>query len=179
MALLPTLGYEYTEREVTDTFRGYRRQLKIEDGEFYDMRNLTSADFPLLACRKKRGRIRTLLTPGGLLAKERLAWVEDGTLFYGGEPTPLTGLQEGKKQLVSLGAYLVIFPDKLYYNTADPSDHGSLEALYTSTGAVEYTLCRADGSAYRQPAVSDSAPENPENAACLRREALILRAYRP
>ena len=165
MALLPTLGYEYTEREVTDTFRGYRRQLKIEDGEFYDMRNLTSADFPLLSCRKKRGRIRTLLTPGGLLAKERLAWVEEGTLFFGGEPTPLTGLREGKKQLVSLGAYLVIFPDKLYYNTADPSDHGSLEALYTSTGAVEYTLCRADGSAYRQPAVSDSAPENPENAA--------------
>ena len=165
MALLPTLGYEYTEREVTDTFRGYRRQLKIEDGEFYDMRNLTSADFPLLACRKKRGRLCTLRAPGGLLAKEKLAWVEDGTLFYGGEPTPLTGLGEGKKQLVSMGAYLVIFPDKLYYNTADPADHGSLEALYTSTGAVEYTLCRSDGSDYRQPEVADSAPEEPENAA--------------
>ena len=59
MALLPTLGYEYTEREVTDTFRGYNHQLKIDEGEFYDMRNLTSACFPLLSNRKKRGRVRT------------------------------------------------------------------------------------------------------------------------
>ena len=64
-----------------------------------------------------------------------------------------------------MGAYIVVFPDKKYFNTADPSDRGSLEALYTSTGAVEYTLCRIDGTAYQQPTVSDTAPTNPDNAA--------------
>ena len=165
MALLPSLSYEYTEREVTDTFRGYNHQLRINEGEFYDMRNLTSACFPLLANRKKRGRVRSLTAPGGLLAKEKLAWVDDGTLFVDGAATQLTGLSAGAKQLVSMGAYIVVFPDKKYFNTADPSDRGSLEALYTSTGAVEYTLCRIDGTAYQQPTVSDTAPANPDNAA--------------
>ncbi|MCR5577225.1 MAG: hypothetical protein K6F56_09475 [Oscillospiraceae bacterium] len=165
MALLPTLSYEYTDREVTDTFRGYRHQLKIDEGEFYDMRNLTSENAPLLANRRRRGRVRVLQSPGGLLAKEKLAWVEDGCLYYDGTATALTGLSAGKKQLVSMGAYIVVFPDKKYYNTADPTDRGSLGALYTSAGAVEYTLCKADGTACRQPTVSDTAPEEPDNAA--------------
>lgn len=165
MALLPTLQYEYTERELVDTFRGYRHQLKIDEGEFYDMRNLTSALYPLLANRRRRGRVCRLDSPGGLIAKEKLAWVEDGTLYFDGAATALTGLSAGKKQLVSMGAYLVVFPDRKYYNTADPTDLGSLEALYTSTGAVEYTLCKSDGTAYQTPTVSDTAPEEPDNAA--------------
>ena len=165
MALLPTLNYEYTEREVTDTFRGYRHQLKIDEGEFYDMRNLTSESFPLLANRRRRGRVRSLQAPGGLLAKDKLAWVENGTLYWDGEATALTGLSAGDKQLVSMGAYIVVFPDKKFFNTADSTDRGNLEALYTSAGAVEYTLCRADGTAYQLPTVSDTAPEEPANAA--------------
>lgn len=165
MALLPTLQYEYTERELVDTFRGYRHQLKIDEGEFYDMRNLTSALYPLLANRRRRGRVCRLDSPGGLIAKEKLAWVDDGTLYFDGAATALTGLSAGKKQLVSMGAYLVVFPDRKYYNTADPTDLGSLEALYTSTGAVEYTLCKSDGTAYQTPTVSDTAPEEPDNAA--------------
>ena len=58
--MLPTLGYEYTERVVTDSFAGLNRQLRIAEGEFYDMKNLTSACYPLLANRKKRGRVRAL-----------------------------------------------------------------------------------------------------------------------
>ena len=138
MGLLPTLGWEYSEREVTDTFAGYNRNLKIGDGEFFHTENLTSAYYPLLANRKKRGRVSVLTAPGGLLAKEKLAWVDNGTLYYDGTATPVTGLGGGEKQLVSMGAYIVIFPDKVFYNTADPADHGSLEATYTSTGAVAY-----------------------------------------
>ena len=165
MALLPTLSNEYSEREVTDTFRGYRHQLKTDEGEFYDMRNLSSESYPLLANRRRRGRVCSLQSPGGLLAKDKLAWVENGTLYFDGTATALTGLSAGKKQLVSMGATIVVFPDKKYYNTADPTDRGSLGALYTSAGAVEYTLCRADGTAYQQPTVSDTAPEEPDNAA--------------
>ena len=51
MAFLPTLGFEYNEREVTDTFRGYNHNLKIDEGEFFHTDNLTSALFPLLANR--------------------------------------------------------------------------------------------------------------------------------
>ena len=52
MALLPQLDYEYNEREVTDVFAGYNHRLKIADGEFFNTRNLSSADYPLLSNRK-------------------------------------------------------------------------------------------------------------------------------
>ena len=165
MPLLPTLDYEYTDREVTDTFAGYDHKLKIGAGEFYDTENLTSAYYPLLAERKKRGLVKQLTAPGGLLGKEKLAYVDNGTLWYNGEPTALTGLTAGEKQLVSMGAYICVFPDKKYYNTADADDYGSMEAYYTSTGTVKYTMCRADGSEYARPTVSAAAPEQPENAA--------------
>lgn len=165
MPQLPTLDYEYTDREVTDTFAGYNHKLKIGAGEFYDTENLTSAYYPLLAERKKRGLVKQLTAPGGLLGKEELAYVDNGTLYYNGEPTALTGLTAGEKQLVSMGAYICVFPDKKYYNTADAGDHGSMEAYYTSTGTVKYTMCRADGTEYAKPTVSAAAPEEPENAA--------------
>ncbi len=163
MGLLPELAYEYTEREVTDTFLGYNHNLKIADGEFFHTENLTSAYHPLLANRKKRGRVTELTAPQGLLAKEKLAYVDDGTLYYDGAATSVTGLSAGEKQLVSMGAYIVIFPDRKFYNTADPTDHGSLEATYSSMGAVKFTMCRADGSDYPTPAVSPTPPASPAN----------------
>ncbi len=165
MAFLPALGYEYNERVVTDTFRGYNHNLKIGEGEFFRTENLTSKCFPLLASRPRRGSVARLTAPGGLLAKEKLAWVDGGTLFYGGEATPVRGLAPGEKQLVSMGAYLCVFPDKVYYNTAKPEEYGSMEAEYRSAGAVEYSLCREDGDAYPQPAVAEEAPEDPVNGA--------------
>lgn len=162
---LPSLDYEYSDRSVTDTFAGYNHKLKIADGEFYDTRNLTSEYYPLLAERRKRGLVKQLTAPGGLLGKEKLAYVDNGVLYYDGEATGLTGLTPGEKQLVSMGAYICIFPDKKYYNTADANDRGSLEAYYTSTGAVKYTMCRVDGTDYGTATVSTAAPEEPENAA--------------
>lgn len=162
---LPSLDYEYSDRSVTDTFAGYNHKLKIADGEFYDTRNLTSEYYPLLAERRKRGLVKQLTAPGGLLGKEKLAYVDNGVLYYDGEATGLTGLTPGEKQLVSMGAYICIFPDKKYYNTADANDRGSMEAYYTSTGAVKYTMCRVDGTDYGTATVSTTAPEEPENAA--------------
>ena len=57
MAFLPALGYEYNERVVTDTFRGYNHNLKIGEGEFFRTENLTSKCFPLLASRPRRGSV--------------------------------------------------------------------------------------------------------------------------
>ena len=156
--MLPKLGYEYTERVVTDSFAGYNHQLRIAEGEFYDMKNLSSARYPLLSNRKKRGKVCTLTSPGGLIAKEKLAWVDGGTLYIDGEATALQGLTEGKKQLVSMGATICVFPDKKYFNTADPADFGSMEASYTSVGPVRYSLCREDGSDYGAVVRASEAP---------------------
>lgn len=163
MALLPKMDYEYNERSVTDVFAGYNHRLKIGDGEFFDTENMSTAAYPLLSNRKKRGFVKRLLSPGGILAKEKLAVVEDGVLWYDGEETGVKGLTTGEKQMVSMGAYLCIFPDKVYFNTARPEDSGSMEASYTSSGIVRFSMCRADGTVYENVAVSDTSPENPRN----------------
>lgn len=160
----PTFDNEYTDRSVVDTFAGYNHQLKINEGEFYYTENLTSEYSPLMAERRKRGLVRILDAPGGLLAKEKLAYVDSGTLYYDNAATPITNLMAGDKQLVSMGAYICIFPDKVFYNTADATDYGSMEAFYTSTGVVKYTMCNVLGEDYDKPTVSAAAPENPTNA---------------
>ena len=164
MPYLPTISAPSAQNVITDTFYGYNHNIKIKAGEMFETHNMSTRYFPLLAPRAKRGLVRVLEDAGGLLAKEKLAYVAGGKLYYDGSPTPLQ-LTAGRKKLVSMGAYICVFPDKLYYNTADPADYGSMEAYYSTAGTVRYTMCKADGSEYEQPTVSTTAPAEPENGA--------------
>ena len=144
----------------TAVFPGYDHRRQIPDGAMYETKNLTTERFPALASRAPRGLVRTLTTPEGLAAKDALLWIDGGTLWINGQETPLTGLASGEKQLVSMGAYLCVFPDKVYFNTEDWSDRGSMEAAYESSGSVSFAPCRADGSDYESLSVGDTEPED-------------------
>ena len=61
--------------------------------------------------------------------------------------------------MVSMGAYLLIWPDKKFLNTKDLTDYGSMEAAFRSIGSVVYSLCMADGSALGT--VHSAKPETP------------------
>ncbi len=159
----PKLKALDTRRITTDRFPGYVRRLRNRDGDCYAMRNLSGEEFPLLASRGKRGTVATLQDPGGLLEKDVPCWVADGTLYVNGLTTGVTGLSAGEKQLVSMGAYVCIFPDKVYYNTADPSDHGSMEAVYQTLGDVSYTPCDGEGKPYTDCVTGGVEPAEPEN----------------
>ena len=89
-----------------------------------------------------------------------MAWADGGKLYYNGAEIVGLTLTEGEKQLVSMGAYLLIWPDKKYLNTKDLTDFGSLEASYESSGTVTYLLCGADGSPLSK--VSATKPEEPK-----------------
>ena len=80
------------------------------------MRNLTSDYFPLLASRPRRMLFKTLTAPGGLFCWDKLCWVDGTTFYYNGESKGT--VTAGPKTFTALGAYIVIFPDKAYYNTA-------------------------------------------------------------
>lgn len=169
MPYFPTLPASRVSQQVTDVFAGYNHNLKIGAGEFYDMKNLSSAHFPLLSNRAKRSTVARLEKPNGFIAKEELAYVDGTRLFYGTEE--LTGylsakgfaIEDSEKQLVSMGAYIVIFPDKLYINTQDYEDCGAIDAAFESTSNITYSICKADGTAYAEPTVGATAPESPEN----------------
>ena len=175
MPYFPTIPESYTTQQVTDVFQGYNHNLKIGDGEFYDMKNLTSSYYPLLANREKRGTVSTLNNPHGLLAKSKLAYIDGTNLYYGGEN--LTNFLSAKglvisedekmlpKQILSMGAYIVIYPDKLYINTANYTDCGMIEASFTSgeNAHISYSICKADGTDYGYTAISATEPSEPKN----------------
>ena len=174
MPYFPTLKESYTTQAVIDEFHGYNHNLKIGDGEFYDMKNLTSSYYPLMAERTKRGTVAQLREPAALLGKSKLAYIDDGRLYYGGADITsylyaagfsISSGDDRPKQLVSMGAYIVIFPDKLYINTENYTDCGSIEASFTTGIGVQYSMCKVDGTEYTQPVISAIAPATPTNGA--------------
>lgn len=156
----------------TDEFGGLDFRHKISDSSFASMTNMTSDHMPMLASRSKRRYItkadgsEMLTDPQGLLAKDALCWIDSGTLYVNGAATALTGLAPGDKQMVSMGAYVCVFPDAVYYNTADPDDYGTMGATFVSTAdtdALYVVACDLEGNEYESPIVSDTAPTSPAN----------------
>ena len=152
----PTLTEQGQSREMISTFAGYDHNRSIAANAFYDMKNMSSDGYPLLQSRARRGVVRQMETPQGILAKDAMAWADGGKLYYNGAEIVGLTLTEGEKQL----AYLLIWPDKKYLNTKDLTDFGSLEASYESSGTVTYLLCGADGSPLSK--VSATKPEEPK-----------------
>ena len=133
-----------SRQEVISAFCGYDHRLRCADGAFYDMENITGDDYPLLSSRRQRGFVTGGSHIRGLLSKDQLCYADGGDLVIGDTHIPL-GLQPGETQLISMGAYVVILPDGVYVNTADPEDRGHLEASFEAESA-ELRLCREDGT---------------------------------
>jgi len=163
----PQLSAQQSTRVMLDTFAGYNHNLRISDGEFYDTKNLTTEHYPMMANRRRRSSLdRSFTKLQAIIAKDALYWVDNGTLYANGYPTGLTGLQtERETQLVSMGAYICVFPDAKYINTQDLSDYGSMGASWSYNGAVTYTMCHQDGTYYTDVTRSTTEPVNPNNGA--------------
>lgn len=109
-------------------FYGLDHNLGAADGGLWDMRNLTSDYYPLLATRPKRKKTRKLTSGGGLFAWDALAWVDGTGFYYGGEKKGT--VTAGEKRFAAIGAYIIILPDKKYYNTIS-GEFGSLESAWS------------------------------------------------
>ena len=157
----PKLRALESSRQMVDVFKGYNHNLRIGDGEFFDMKNMTSDHYPVLSPRGKRGVYASPVSPTGLIAKDSLCYV-DGSTFVINEKSYDMGLSEEPKQLISMGAYVIIMPDKKYFNTQDHSDFGNIEAFY-QTGIASYEMCKIDGTAYTGAIKSSTAPEGGED----------------
>ena len=142
-----------TTRSNVDAFGGYNHNLRIGDGEFYDMQNLCSDHYPLLAPRGKRGLYgypqnnAESHTTNAMVSKDTLCYVDGNSLYVGKYEVTGLVLTDTPKRLVSMGAYIVIFPDKVYVNTKDLTDFGSLEASF-SVSSASYEMCKVDGEVY-------------------------------
>ena len=126
---LPDLRYASGIRKNTQVkFGGLNMTLGAADGELVRCENLTSDHSPVLATRPKRYRVCLLGAPGGLYSHDGLVWVDGTTLYWRGEA--VGQVTAGRKTFCSMGAWLVILPDKAYYNVKT-GEFGSLEAAWS------------------------------------------------
>lgn len=157
----PMLDEIPSTRKTVDVFKGYNHNLRIADSEFYSMKNMTADHYPILAPRGKRGVYASPAAARGLIDKDGLCYVDGTDFVMNGYPIDMGLNGEGHKQLISMGAYVIILPDKKYINTADITDFGNIEAEYVSSEPVSFTLCRLDGSEYIAEYTQPGEPENP------------------
>lgn len=162
----PTLKAPKNTRKIVDVFRGYNHNLKIKDGEFWDMKNLSSDEYPVLSPRKSRGIYTKTAAPQGVLSKGELCYV-DGTQFVIGQQRYEMNLsvtaKTTPKEMISMGAYVIIMPDKKYINTMNPDERGDIENATYSTEPVTFHMCDATGQGYENAVVSATAPDAPED----------------
>ena len=159
MRNMPQLTPGVRSTQMTSAFYGYNHNDIISDGEMYDMQNLSGDKYPLLTLRPKRG-ISSFDVEGqdpvpltGIHGRDQLVYVRGTKVFY--NMLEVNGLSVSAdpalcpKMIVSMGAYVCIWPDKKYFNTANLSDYGSMGRSFSISGdSLSLIMCRGDGTNY-------------------------------
>ena len=140
---LPKMPHQDDIKKLTqESFGGYTHTSSAGYDELWDMENLKSDDMPLLSPRRPRYKIRDLNFPCAFYAHNALYFVSSKWFYKYNDVSlsaknPYDPLSEtDRKQLVAIGDYIIIFPDKAYYKVSDDS-FGWLES--SATGRVLFS----------------------------------------
>ena len=104
-----------------------------------------------------------------MVAKDSLCYVDGGDFVINEYRVPmgLSTEDDKPKTLISMGAYVIIMPDKKYINTepkkTNEYDYGNIEASIETTSTVSFGLCKVDGVGYDNVAAQTTPPPEPNN----------------
>lgn len=134
-------GMKYVENRSKKTivqFLGVNYGEDGTDGQFAETRNLSSRMFPCLSQRVGREvQLGEYTAPSAVWYLDGLIVVDGAELKHNG--VKVGNISPGKKHFANVNTKVVIFPDKVMYDTAN-KEFRSLEAEYTSgENALEFT----------------------------------------
>lgn len=109
------------------TFGGLNYGEGAVDGELAESQGLSSARYPCMSQRDGRKSAGTYTSPTGLYARGKLCVVDGTDFLYGGKV--VGQVAAGEKQFATINTKIVIFPDKVYYDT-ETETFGPLAAEY-------------------------------------------------
>ena len=148
----PTLTPPGVTRTCQSVFGTLSTRPVPPEGALAAMENLAATAYPALTTRPHRGAVATLdgasvVTCQALCYKDCLLWLDDaGTLHGGGYALAnFADPADGRpRQLVTMGAYLCVFPDRRWCNAAllcqgalTDADHGDLESKFEIKDSIE------------------------------------------
>lgn len=166
---LPEVQQQKFDRDIIRKFDGYNHNLVIDDGDTFEELNLSSDKYPVLSVRNKRAIIvpnKTRYPEDGdvtsIFSYDTLYHVSGTSLYR--DAKFITDVSEGKKRFVAMGAWIIIFPDKIMYNP-QTEEVVNLENEVAPQGNITVTLCDIDTSGnvvpYDDYTSGASAPQNP------------------
>lgn len=115
------------------TFRGINYGEGTQDGEFSETYNISTDKYPCITQRAKRVKLSKFDSPTDIHAKGKLLVIDGKDVLYNGVKKGT--VKAGKKQIATIGNYVVIFPDKVYYDVVK-DEFKEMEISYSETGLV-------------------------------------------
>lgn len=183
----PYLNSIPEQKDFIDLFAGMNHNQSLQENEFYDMKNMTGDLYPAISTRPARSiyshnsiQIETSVTVDDHIISvgktgQVYRFFIDGT-WNEVTTLPLQELNAGeKRQIIAMGTYVVIFPDKICFDTSkllatdniSPTDIRPLDFKKDFVCSPDHKLyirnCREDGNEYQKYTSSATEPENPAN----------------
>lgn len=141
---LPYLNAVKSKADMANRFLGYYNHPAADPSQFTEMTNLSGDLFPVFSPRRQRRLVRVLEDGRAIRGGAELSWVADGHLYYDGEP--VAEVTSAEPQLVRMGAYLIVWPDRIIYNT-HTQQLVAMDATVESRSVI-VRPCTLEGAAY-------------------------------
>ena len=152
-------------RTLLRAFGGLNETYTCSEAEYSAGINFSARNFPALSTRTPRRKLREVQHLNGMYHLNGLLLVCGRNLVYtpdgagAAAATLENAVEDSEKTLIGIGTKILIFPDKLAFDTATQSVQ-PLGAAWSGE-TVEFAPCDAEGSTYEVEAYGRTEPETP------------------
>ncbi len=152
---LPVLNGVSTTKDYQIEFKGLNRNDYISDGEFSKMINMTTDEYPVMSTRAERGELLIDMEGvTGIICRDGYIYASKGKYLYkynadGMKDTQYyLNLNDKKKTLLNMGAYIVVFPDKKLFNTQTAEVIEMEKQINITKGSYYQAITNSEGEVY-------------------------------
>ena len=168
MLLTNRTGVKNT-RDLLRAFGGLNETYGCTEAEYSGGMNFSARDFPALSTRLPRRRLQELAGLNGMYHLNGLLTVCGQDLVYTPDEAPAqpvtvkNAVADGRKTMVGIGTKILIFPDKVAFDTADGSAAPLGAAWEAGSLSVSFAPCDASGNTYEVKDKGTKEPEHPQD----------------
>ena len=168
MLLTNRTGVKNT-RDLLRAFGGLNETYGCTEAEYSGGMNFSARDFPALSTRLPRRRLQELAGLNGMYHLNGLLTVCGQDLVYTPDEAPAqpvtvkNSVADSRKTMVGIGTKILIFPDKVAFDTADGSVAPLGAAWEAGSLSVSFAPCDASGNTYEVKDKGTKEPEHPQD----------------
>ena len=168
MILTNRTGLKNT-RTLLRAFGGLNETYSCTEAEYSSGRNFSARNYPALSTRSPRRRLRTVAAMNGMYHLNGLLVVSGRDLIYNPDETPQkasfvwNAVSDSRKTMVGMGTKVLIFPDKVAFDTKDLSVTNLGAEWKLGSRTVTLTPCDAAGKTYTVTRRGTKEPEDPDD----------------